>query len=243
MFQFDGIRPICSSLTLIRSIVEGCRSTPLKRSIVDAFQRWNLFDSNVSQLIEKFFPEQTDPEEEEEDEPLTFVDNLDQQAIDEKLRFDDQHLFELVRPLLLDSKEKRSSFQGSELIKSLKDNQLIIVTGPPASFKSTLIRLVERTINKQFQVRLRSSPSLSFVQGEFLLQITSKSDDEQQLIIVKRIYPNAFDEDEVRVEDKSLHLRFLVVLVFRQGDVVDRTNATIFFSNLVQRAGQIPSVS
>lgn len=100
MFQFDGIRPICSSLTLIRSIVEGCRSTSLKRSIVDAFHRWNLFDSNVSLLIEKFFPEQTDPEE-EEDEPVTFVDNLDQQAIEEKLRFDDQYLFQLVRPLLV----------------------------------------------------------------------------------------------------------------------------------------------
>ena len=51
------------------------------------------------------------------------------------------------------------------------------------------------------QQTIPSSSSLFFFslsKGTSSLQITSKSDDEQQLIIVKRIYPNAFDEDEVR---------------------------------------------
>ena len=93
--------------------------------------------------------------------------------------------------------------QGSQLINALKNNDFIVLTGPSGSGKSTLIRLVERTINKQMSTTHVSHKQQTSIEHKinrffcFVFQVNSTNEEEQRLVIVKKVYPNAYDEDEV----------------------------------------------
>ena len=87
------MKPICSSLTLIRGIMNESKDKTIKESIRKVFKRYEMIDPIVEQLIDKFFPEKSD----ENAVDLLYVDSLKQEAYDDKIQFDDQIIFEHVR--------------------------------------------------------------------------------------------------------------------------------------------------
>ncbi|CAF4449025.1 unnamed protein product, partial [Adineta steineri] len=67
---------------------------------------------------------------------------------------------------------------ASRLMNAVKRNDFIFIIGQCGSAKSSLIRLVERTMNKQ-------------------MSLTNTNSNEQQKTIVPcTIFPNSFDEDQ-----------------------------------------------
>lgn len=86
---------------------------------------------------------------------------------------------------------------------ALERYDLVFITGESGSAKSSIIRLAERTFNKQLQSSNVSHPivnsppmytRLSFVKGE------SDPHEKQRSVIVNTILPDAYDEDQVRPE-------------------------------------------
>ncbi|CAF5066700.1 unnamed protein product, partial [Rotaria sp. Silwood1] len=63
---------------------------------------------------------------------------------------------------------------------ALKRNDLIFITGECGTAKSSLIRLVERTMNKQMSAN----------------NTDSTEDEQQKLVITNKVFPNSFDEDQ-----------------------------------------------
>ncbi|CAF5096894.1 unnamed protein product, partial [Rotaria sp. Silwood1] len=94
---------------------------------------YQLYDSNIPQILNKFFLNENQNELNENDDELCFVDSLKQEAHDDKIIFDNDDIFN----------------HASRLMYALKRNDLIFITGECGTAKSSLIRLVERTMNKQ----------------------------------------------------------------------------------------------
>lgn len=80
---------------MTRLIIAENRFRSLKESIRIVFQRFHLIDSKMFDLIDKFYPEEIDSNE--KNLSMKFIEYLEQQSFDEKLRFEHRHIFEMVR--------------------------------------------------------------------------------------------------------------------------------------------------
>ncbi|CAF1139632.1 unnamed protein product [Adineta steineri] len=158
---FDEMKCFYSPYILLRSIIEQSTNMSIKQAIITIFKQHHLYDSNIQKIIEKFFNENSN-EINENDNELCFVDNLKQEAYDNKITFDDDDIFN----------------NASRLMNAVKRNDFIFIIGQCGSAKSSLIRLVERTMNKQMSLT------------------NTNSNEQQKTIVPYTIFPNSFDEDQ-----------------------------------------------
>ncbi|CAF3428145.1 unnamed protein product [Rotaria socialis] len=160
---FNEIKSFCSPYILLQSIIEQSIDFNVREAIVIVLKRYQLYDSNIPKILDRFFIENENQSNEKDDE-LCFVDSLKQEAYDDKITFDNDQIFN----------------HASRLIYALKRNDLIFITGQCGSAKSSLIRLVERTINKQMST----------------VSVDSTEDEQQKLVIINKVFPNSFDADQ-----------------------------------------------
>jgi hypothetical protein len=71
----------------------------IKEAIIIVLKRYELYDSNIPQIIEKFFIE-TPSEFTEKDDELCYVDSLKQEAYEDKIIFDNEEIFNNVNSIL-----------------------------------------------------------------------------------------------------------------------------------------------
>ncbi|CAF1088574.1 unnamed protein product [Rotaria sordida] len=161
---FDEIKSFCSPYILVQSIIEQSINMNIKQATITVLKQYQLYDSNIPLILDKFFIENQYQFNENNDQ-LSFIDSLKQEAHDDKLIFDNDDIFN----------------HASRLMYALKRNDFIFITGQSTTAKSTLIRLVERTINKQ----------ISTVNGD------STNNEQQNLVIINKMFPNSFDEDQL----------------------------------------------
>lgn len=85
-----------SPFILIQSIIDEMIIHPnIKESINITLKRYQLYHSNISQIIEQFFIENS-TELNEKDDELCYVDSIIQEAYEDKLYFDDDQIFNNV---------------------------------------------------------------------------------------------------------------------------------------------------
>ncbi|UJR29306.1 hypothetical protein I4U23_010520 [Adineta vaga] len=160
---YDEMKSFPSPYVLLRSIIEQSIHMNMKEAIVTVLKQNRLYDSQISELLEQFFHEDQTRSNAKQDE-LCFVDILKQEAYDDKITFDnDEELFQ----------------NASRLMNAIQRFNMIFLTGQSGSGKSSLIRLVERTINKQ----MNSTND------------DSNEEKKQKSIITNTIFPNSYDED------------------------------------------------
>ncbi|CAF3967545.1 unnamed protein product, partial [Rotaria sp. Silwood1] len=130
---FDEMKSFCSPYILLQLIIEQSINMNIKDAIIIILKQYQLYDSNIPQILNRFFLNENQNELNENDDELCFVDSLKHEAHDDKLIFDNDDIFN----------------HASRLMYALKRNDLIFITGECGTAKSSLIRLVERTMNKQ----------------------------------------------------------------------------------------------
>ena len=89
------MKTFCSPYILLRSIIEQLINMNIKEAITYVLKRFYLYDRNIPQIIEKFFIE-NQYESNEKDDELCFVDSLQQEALEDKIYFDSDEIFNNV---------------------------------------------------------------------------------------------------------------------------------------------------
>jgi hypothetical protein len=90
------MKSFCSPYILLQSIIEQSINMDIKQSIINVLKRYQLFDKNIPQIIDKFFIENQDELNDKDDE-LCFVDSLKQEASEDKIDFDNEDIFNNVK--------------------------------------------------------------------------------------------------------------------------------------------------
>jgi hypothetical protein len=90
------MKSFCSPYILLRSIIDQSINMDIKQSIINVLKRYQLYDKNIPQIIDKFFIENQDELNEKDDE-LCFVDSLKQEASEDKIDFDNEDIFNNVK--------------------------------------------------------------------------------------------------------------------------------------------------
>ncbi|CAF1514427.1 unnamed protein product, partial [Adineta ricciae] len=165
-FIYDEMKTFCSPYVLLRSIIEQSAYVNMKEAILTVLKQNHLYDSHIDGLIDKFFSENQNTESDEEDnDELSCVDILKQEAFDDKIAFDDaEQLFQ----------------NASRLMYAIQRHDMIFLIGQSGSAKSGLIRLAERTFNKQMNSA----------------NVNPDEHGKQTSIIIETIFPNSYDEDQ-----------------------------------------------
>lgn len=94
--KFDQIQPICSPYILLQTIIEESSHSNLRKSIFIVLQRYQIAHIHLQQLIEQFFPKNTD-EINEKDEELCYLPSVLEEAYEDKLQFDDEQIYHHVK--------------------------------------------------------------------------------------------------------------------------------------------------
>ena len=85
-----------SPYILLQSIIDQSINLNLKDAIIRILKRYQLYDSNIPPLLDKFFTENQTTLNENNDE-FCFIDNLKQEAYDDKITFDSDEIFQNVK--------------------------------------------------------------------------------------------------------------------------------------------------
>jgi hypothetical protein len=89
------MKSFCSPYILLQSIIEQSININIKEAIIIVLKRYQLYDLNIPQIIDKFFIENPSELNEKDDE-LCYVDSLKQQAYEDKITFDNEQIFNNV---------------------------------------------------------------------------------------------------------------------------------------------------
>jgi len=89
------MKSFCSPFILLESIIEQSINLNIKEAIIIVLKRYQLYDSNIPQIIDKFFIENSFEINEKDDE-LCYVDSLKQEAYEDKIYFDNDQIFNNV---------------------------------------------------------------------------------------------------------------------------------------------------
>lgn len=84
-----------SPFILIQSIIDQTIHMNIKQSIIVILKRYQLYDLNITKILDKFFLE-NQSEINEKDDELRYVDSIKQEAHEDKLYFDNEEIFNNV---------------------------------------------------------------------------------------------------------------------------------------------------
>jgi len=90
------MKSFCSPFILLQSIIEQSINMNIKEAIILVLKRYQLYDLNIPQIIDKFFIENQIQLNEKDDE-LYYVDSLKQEAHEDKVYFDNEEIFNNVK--------------------------------------------------------------------------------------------------------------------------------------------------
>jgi hypothetical protein len=81
------MKSICSPFILLQTIIDQSRNLNIKEAIIVVLKRYQFYDSNLPQILDKFFPETPRKSNDKYDE-LCYIGSLKQEASEDKVFFD-----------------------------------------------------------------------------------------------------------------------------------------------------------